>query len=116
MVLALLKLSDDYDNEDNVQLSLGIIGKQLLSDAEVIIIDNVSSEVVNLLKTINSNIVYTITDVSLWNDDKEMDDVHKEEDEVTEDDDPPPPPSPAIEVKKIVSDAQAVGIFYQPLD
>ncbi|XP_066152268.1 jerky protein homolog-like [Euwallacea fornicatus] len=70
-----------------------------------------SLDVLDLLKIVNPDIVCTSTDINLWNEDKQINDVNKEEDMDSEADEDFP-----IEVTSGVTDAQAIQIFNQALD
>lgn len=93
-------------NEDNDDVPLSVIRKQLRSDADVLV--SASSDVLNLLKIVNPNILCTPADINLWNEDKQMNDIDEKDEE--EDEDLP------IEIRRVVTDAQAIEVFNQALD
>lgn len=97
--------SSDED-EDDVPLS--VIREQLRSDADVLV--NASLEVVNLLKLVSPNVICTPADVNVWNEDKQPNDVYKEEDTDSDNEDLP------TEVRSVVTDEQAIHVFNQALN
>lgn len=94
------------DEEDDVPLS--VIREKLRSDADVLV--NASLDIGNLLKIVNPNVLCTPADINVWNEDKQLTDVNKEEDTDSDVEDPP------IEVRSIVTDAQAIQAFNQALN
>ena len=103
----LLCTNDEDDEEDDVPLS--VIRERLRSNVDIVI--SASLDVVDLLKIVNPNIVCTPTDINFWNEDKQTNDANKEEDMDSENDEDDP-----IEVRCVVTDAQAIQVFNQALD